>query len=214
MGEMDSDDAHVYWLLLLMGLCLPFANWLSLVFAGLGDSVWSLLLLSLGCFRSPGRLETLTIADHLWGLQIGVSSEGQRSYWSVVLAVVELLGGLQTVKSSEMPSSCCPVWRCSPGGAYRLWFLFPCVWQNFREAFSLSDQLPCLPQNLGKSTDCSVFCPVAQLPCAHRSSWDAFKLCCLQGSRQAGDQLFSCPMHNRSPVMPRAVVSVARLLWV
>ena len=33
---------------------------------------------------------------------------------------------------------------------------------------------------------------LAQLPCVQRSSWDAFKLWCLQGSRQAGDQLLSC----------------------
>ena len=53
-----------------MGLCLPFAIWLSLVFAGLGDSVWSLPLLSLGCFRSPGRPASLAVADLLWSLPI------------------------------------------------------------------------------------------------------------------------------------------------
>ena len=50
---------------------------------------------------------------------------------------------------------------------------------------------------------------VAQLPCVQRSSWDAFKLWCLQGNRQAGDQLLSCPVCSRSPGMPQAVVSVA-----
>ena len=49
-----------------MVLHLPLAIWLSLVFAGLGDSVWSLSLLSLGCFRSPGKP-----AAHPWGLPTG-----------------------------------------------------------------------------------------------------------------------------------------------
>ena len=55
VGELDSDDAHIYWLLLLMVLHLPLTIWISLVFVGLGDFVWSLSLLSLGCFRSPSR---------------------------------------------------------------------------------------------------------------------------------------------------------------
>jgi hypothetical protein len=37
VGEMGSDDAHVFWLLLFMVLCLPFAIWISLVFVDLGD---------------------------------------------------------------------------------------------------------------------------------------------------------------------------------
>ena len=44
VGELGSDDAHIYWFLLLMVLCLPLAIWLSLVFAGQSVSVWSLLL--------------------------------------------------------------------------------------------------------------------------------------------------------------------------
>ena len=79
VGESGSDDAHVYWLLLLKVLCLPLTIWLSLVFAGLGDSVWSLPLLSLGCFRSPGRPVALALVDHLWGLPTRDSSEGERS---------------------------------------------------------------------------------------------------------------------------------------
>ena len=50
---------------------------------------------------------------------------------------------------------------------------------------------------------------VTQLPCIQRSSWEAFKLCCLQESRQADDQLFTCPVCSRYPGMPLAVVSVA-----
>ena len=79
VGELDSDDAHVYWVLLLMVLHLPLDIWLSLVFADLGDSVCSLPLLSLGCFRSPGWPVSQDMADHLWGLPTGGSSEGQRS---------------------------------------------------------------------------------------------------------------------------------------
>ena len=79
VGELGSDDAHVYWLLLLMVLHLSPVTWSSLVFAGLNDSVWSLPLLSLGCFRSPGRPKTLAVADFLWGLPSGGSLEGHRS---------------------------------------------------------------------------------------------------------------------------------------
>jgi hypothetical protein len=35
--ELSSDDAHVFWLLMLMVLCLPFDIWISLVFVALGD---------------------------------------------------------------------------------------------------------------------------------------------------------------------------------
>ena len=48
LGLLGFDDTHVYWLLLFMVVCLPLNMWLSLVFAGLGVSVWSQPLLSLG----------------------------------------------------------------------------------------------------------------------------------------------------------------------
>jgi hypothetical protein len=41
VGELCSDDCHVYWLLLLMVLCLPLANWIFLEFVGLGDCLES-----------------------------------------------------------------------------------------------------------------------------------------------------------------------------
>ena len=41
VGELGSDDAHVFWLLLLMVLLLPFAIWISLVFVSLGDCLES-----------------------------------------------------------------------------------------------------------------------------------------------------------------------------
>ena len=41
LGELGSDDAQVFWLLLLMVLCLPFAIWISLVFVALGDCLES-----------------------------------------------------------------------------------------------------------------------------------------------------------------------------
>ena len=79
VGELDSDNAHVYWLLMLMVLHFPLTIWSSLVFAGLGVSVWSLLLLSLSCFRPPGRLDALAVANHLWGIPTGSPTEGQRT---------------------------------------------------------------------------------------------------------------------------------------
>jgi hypothetical protein len=38
---MGSDYAHVFWLLLLMVLCLSFAIWISLVFVDLSDCMES-----------------------------------------------------------------------------------------------------------------------------------------------------------------------------
>ena len=37
VGELGSDDAHVFWILLLMVLHLPFTIWISLVFVDLSD---------------------------------------------------------------------------------------------------------------------------------------------------------------------------------
>ena len=41
VGELGSDDAHVFWLLLLTVLTLPFTIWISLVFVGLCDCLGS-----------------------------------------------------------------------------------------------------------------------------------------------------------------------------
>ena len=41
----------------------------------------------------------LTVADHLWGLPPGGFMERHRSCCSVTLAVIDLLGGLQTIGS-------------------------------------------------------------------------------------------------------------------
>ena len=41
LGELGSDVAQVYWLVLLMALHLPFTIWISLVFVGLGDCLES-----------------------------------------------------------------------------------------------------------------------------------------------------------------------------
>ena len=78
VGELGSDDAHVFWLLLLTVLTLPFTIWISLVFVGLGDYLDSASFVP-GLFRSPGRSATLAISNHLWGLPTGGSSQGQRS---------------------------------------------------------------------------------------------------------------------------------------
>lgn len=53
---------------------------------------------------------------------------------------------------------------------------------------------------------------VAQLLGVQRNSWDALKFCCLQGSRQANDQLLSCSVCSRFPGMLQAVLSFAQLL--
>ena len=50
LGELGSDDAHVFWLLLLMVLCLPLAIWISLVIVDLDDSMESTLFV-------PGLLQ-------------------------------------------------------------------------------------------------------------------------------------------------------------
>ena len=41
VGELGSDDDHVFWLLLLMVLCLPFTLWISLELFGLDNCVES-----------------------------------------------------------------------------------------------------------------------------------------------------------------------------
>jgi hypothetical protein len=64
VAELVYDNAHIFWLLLIMVLCLPFTVWISLVFVGLGDCMESasfvpqLLQVSEyprdpGCVRSP-----------------------------------------------------------------------------------------------------------------------------------------------------------------
>ena len=47
VGELGSDDAHIYRLLLLMVLCLSLAIWLSLVFAHLVESLFRVCLFCL-----------------------------------------------------------------------------------------------------------------------------------------------------------------------
>ena len=41
VGELGSVHAKLYFILLLMLLCLPFTIWLSLVLTGLGVLHWS-----------------------------------------------------------------------------------------------------------------------------------------------------------------------------
>jgi hypothetical protein len=76
-------------------------------------SVCSLVLLSMGCFRSPGSPAALAVPDHLWVLLSSGSSQGQRSCLSVALAAVDILGGIQTIESSLEQSSCCPSFLCA-----------------------------------------------------------------------------------------------------
>ena len=41
VGELGSEDANIFWFLLLMFLCLPFLIWIFLVFIVLRDCMES-----------------------------------------------------------------------------------------------------------------------------------------------------------------------------
>jgi hypothetical protein len=103
-------------------------------------TVWSLPLLSLGCFKSPGRLLVLAVSDLLWSFPTEGSSQGQRSCWSISLAAVDLLGGLQTVGYSMEQSSCwVTVLRAAdPQPLWEQWILnySECRGSNFSTALS------------------------------------------------------------------------------
>jgi hypothetical protein len=58
VGKLVSDDVHIFCLLLLMVLRLPFNIWISLVFVDLGD-----------CIKSPSFDPVLII--HNWGILNG-----------------------------------------------------------------------------------------------------------------------------------------------
>ena len=66
-------------------------------------------------------------------------------------------------------------------GPYGLWFLFPCVQQNSREAFNLLGQLPPILQSAQETFRQVALCTEEFL--------DAFNMRSLQGNRKAGDQL-------------------------
>ena len=77
------------------------------MFVGLGDCLDSASFVP-GFLQVSSMPEALDVSDHMWGIPPGGSSQGQRSGFSVALAPVGLLGGLQTVGSSVEQSSCCP----------------------------------------------------------------------------------------------------------
>jgi hypothetical protein len=166
-----------------MVLHLPLTIWLSLVFAGPGISIWSLLLLSLDCFRSSGRPVALTVADLLWVLPTVGSSEVQRNCWSIALAEADFLGDLQTVGSSEEQSSCCPM-KLFSRKAYRLWFLFPSElqegFQSFGSIFPVCLKTHPTPAHPRMSSDSGVGCPGTL--CAEELLW------CLQAVVSSGEQ--------------------------
>jgi hypothetical protein len=179
VGELGSDDAHVYWLLLLMVLCLPLAILLSLMFAGLGDSVWSLSLLSLGYFRSPIRPAALAIADHLWDLPTEGSSEGQRSCWSVALDAVDPLGALQTLGVFKGAVKLLSFVRCSPGALHTVVSVSLCAaellggFQSVRSVIKHATEILGCLQVVMSSGEQTSWWSVAQLPCVQQISWDA-----------------------------------------
>jgi hypothetical protein len=174
------------------GLVLASHCLVILLFADLGDSVWSLPLLSLGCFRSPGGPVALALEDHLWNFPTEGSSEWQRSCWSVALAVVDLLGGLQTGRSSEEQSSCCPVRRCSPRGPMYCGFCIPMCSSTPGRLSVCRVSCPACHRASGRSLDCGVFCPVAL--------YTEELLGCLQAVVSSGEQT--------------SWWSVAQLFWV
>jgi len=146
-----------------MVLPLPHAIWLSLVFAGLGDSVCSLPLLSLGCYRSPDKPAALTLADLLWGFPTGRSSEWQRSCCFVALASVDLL---EDFKLLGLQRSCQTVVLCETvlwqgqGICYGLWFQPIYSWPLGRlSVFYVS--CPACHRALGMSSDSDFVFPVA-----------------------------------------------------
>jgi hypothetical protein len=116
--------------------------WLSPVFAGLGDSVWSLSLLSLGCFNCsqspvwPSNWRLFRVAEKLLISCPGCSRNPGKSLDCCVLK-----GAIKLLSCVNMFSR----------GPYRLWFLFPCVQQNSSEAFSLWFQFPNCSECKGSS---------------------------------------------------------------
>ena len=87
------------------------------------------------CIRSSGRLVALAVVDHLWILLPVGFTDGQESCYSVTLTAIDLLGGVQTIGSSEEQLSCVKLF--SEWGGHEQWFLCPCVHQSSRQAFSL-----------------------------------------------------------------------------
>ena len=78
VGELGSDNAHIYLHLLFIVLILPFPIWIDLVFVGMGDCLESASFV-FGLLQSLGKSSALAVADHVWGLQTEGSSQGQRS---------------------------------------------------------------------------------------------------------------------------------------
>ena len=103
MGELGSDDAYIFWRCLWSCACHSPSGypWCSLVWV----TIWSLTLLPLGCLWSPESPESLTLSVHLWNLPTGGFSQSHRNCWSVALAAVDLLGGLQTTAECSISST-------------------------------------------------------------------------------------------------------------
>jgi len=149
------------------------------------------------------------VADLLWGLSSGGFSGQQRSCWSVALAAVGLLGGLQTVGSSEEQSNCCPVWSYSQSGGGACTdcgFCFSVCSSTPGSSFSLLGLYACY-RTPRRSSNGGVGCTVVLIT---ENSWHAFKLWCLQGSREAGDHLLNCPICSNLLGCLSAVVQVAQ----
>jgi hypothetical protein len=125
MGDLGTDDIHICCL-------LPSGfPWCLLVWM----TVWSLPLLSLGCFRSPCRPGALAVPDHLWSLPT-------QNF---------LFRGTQKLLI------CCPGCSRSPGRPLCQLSYMP---QNPQEVFRLWCLLPSCPvyrRASGMPTRCDVF---------------------------------------------------------
>ena len=113
--ELGSDDAKVYWLLLLMFLCLPLTTWLYLVLAGLGVSVWSLTPMSLPALLlvSWKACSSFPVSPSDCGVIQGPDN----------LLIWEAFSLLDLQRSSQADALHGAVSR----ETFRMWYLLPCV---------------------------------------------------------------------------------------
>lgn len=153
------------------------------MFAGLGDCVWILPLLSLGYFRSPGRPGVLAVADLLWDLPSGVVFRGTerlliycsdcsrspgRTLNCWVFREVKLLSCMKMFSRGPRDSGFCfSVCSSTPGMLLVCWV-----------SCTACHRAPV------RSADCGVCCPVALCT---EELLGCLQARCLQESKQVGE---------------------------
>ena len=80
VGELGSDDAHVFWILLCMVLCLPFDIWISVVFVDLNDCMESGSFFSLVAFSLLVGLQPWLYLATCGAFQLGVLHRGREAF--------------------------------------------------------------------------------------------------------------------------------------